>query len=179
YGRVAKIDDSFQVKLDGHNSRCCWWPSEGLNLVKTGYRILGQVKHSGAAGQIETLRDDWFPFADRVSDMAQRHRAKQRGPERSRDELAEDIVQRYSGEHKACSLGNRTNAYAAKPLWTSLIRFVTRTVSPRRIKSRGDVQSRTMIGVRSQATVRWKVLVHQQKSFLNERGQRRETILMD
>jgi hypothetical protein len=102
---VAKIDDGFQVKLDRHNSRRRWRPSEGLNLVKTGYLILGQVKHSGAAGQIETLRDDWSSFAERISGVMQGHRAKEYVPEGSRDELPDRVVQRYSGQHKAYSLG--------------------------------------------------------------------------
>jgi len=51
--------------------------TEGLNLVKTGYLILGQIKHSGAAGQIETLRDDRSSFAEWVSGVAQGHSAKE------------------------------------------------------------------------------------------------------
>ena len=45
----------------------------------------------------------------------------------------------------------RTRAYAAKPLWISVSRFLTLATSLRRIRSRGEAQSSTWIGVRNHA----------------------------
>jgi hypothetical protein len=74
-------------------------PSEGLNLVKTGDLILSEVKYPSATGQIEALRHNRPPLAERISRITQRHRAKEGMPERPRDELLERIVQQRSGQH--------------------------------------------------------------------------------
>ena len=64
--RITKIDDGFQVKLNGYDRCRSGGPTEGLNLLQAGKVIFREVKYPRSTGYVKSLCIDRPPFAERI-----------------------------------------------------------------------------------------------------------------
>jgi hypothetical protein len=98
--RVAEIDNG--AKLTFHWNYCyrSRRESEGLGLMERGYLIIGQIKNSGRAGQVEALRANRSSLTQRVGSENQAHGTKESVPAGPRRELQNGRIQRPIPEHR-------------------------------------------------------------------------------